>query len=119
VDDFALATAREIEISRENIAGVGTTLARIAIVVCPARIVTIAVVLSFMDVTPVIVPVAPFVMMILDANGTGTTAERERVITIALALVSVSGRVRRRNHEGPSRTSPSSSASVRPTLFRG
>lgn len=55
MDDFAGATARQIEISREDIARVSATVARIAIAVCPARIATIAVVVALARVTPGIV----------------------------------------------------------------
>jgi len=90
VDDLAVAPARQIEPSREHIAWVDVALPGLAIAVRPARIVTIAMIVTVAGITAVIIPVAPFVVVVVDPRSAWSTSERERVIVIAVALVSVS-----------------------------
>jgi hypothetical protein len=96
VNDFAVASARQIEASREDIARIIATLPWVAIAVRPPNIVTIAGVVALARVTSVVasvavvVAVAPLVVVVLDARGAWSTSERERVIVIAVTPVSVS-----------------------------
>jgi cytochrome c biogenesis protein CcdA len=63
---------------------------RVEIPIRPARIITIAMVGVVAGVTPIITPVAPLVVVIVDLRGAWSTSERERVIVIAVSLVFVS-----------------------------
>jgi hypothetical protein len=65
-----LGPARQIEVSREDLARVGATIWRIAIAVRPPHIVTIAMVVTIAG----IVPVTPIVVVILNPRGTGATS---------------------------------------------
>jgi hypothetical protein len=61
VDDLAVSSARQVEAAREHLARVAVAIARVAITVSPSHMITIP------RVAMVVNPVAPIVVVFLDA----------------------------------------------------
>jgi len=72
-DDFAVASAGQIEAAREHVARVGPAVPWVAIALGPARILPVAVVGALAPIMPLIVPVAT-VVMLLDARDAGAAS---------------------------------------------
>ena len=84
-----VAAAGQVEATRKHVAWVIAAVPRVAIAVWPARIFPIAMVSAFPRLMPLIVTVAP-VVMLLDSQRIRSAAERQwAIVVIAVTLIPI------------------------------